>query len=199
MHMTDDEILANWRRASDPTKQVEILADLNAVDKYTMREKLVALGAQGVPEVRRRRYSEKGALDTEKARRMYEEGMSDAAIAECLGVTSYVVGKWRRVEGLEATRFRGKEKKVRKKTAQCCREVKKEAASSAKSHDTSNDSFQVEAVSVAVLAQVLQKFAKDFPKASILIDGKRITSVGVSVIYGADGEAEEADVNLFQL
>lgn len=199
MYMTDGEILKNWQRAADPTKQVEILADLNAVDKYVMHNKLVELGAEGVPQMQRKCYSPRGALDAVKARQLYDAGKSDAVIAEQLGVTSYVVGKWRRSEGLEAARFRGKEKKVRKKAEQCRQEEKESVANSIKGSDKSNDSFRVEAVSVSVLAQILRECAKEFPQARILVDGQRITGVGVSVIYGADGKTEEADVNLFQL
>lgn len=44
MHMSDAEIAAGYRTAKNKTKQIGVLAELNAVSHKAMEEKLVELG-----------------------------------------------------------------------------------------------------------------------------------------------------------
>lgn len=44
MFMSDAEIATGYRTAKNKAKQVEVLAELNAVSRRTMEEKLVELG-----------------------------------------------------------------------------------------------------------------------------------------------------------
>ena len=51
MHMSDHEILYDYNHAADQAVQIKILAELNAVDVPTMRNKLLDLGVKEVPLV----------------------------------------------------------------------------------------------------------------------------------------------------
>lgn len=44
MFMSDTEIATGYRTAKNKTKQIGVLAELNAVSRMTMEEKLVELG-----------------------------------------------------------------------------------------------------------------------------------------------------------
>ena len=44
MYMSDAEIATGYRTAKNKTKQIGVLAELNAVSRRTMEEKLVELG-----------------------------------------------------------------------------------------------------------------------------------------------------------
>lgn len=44
MYMSDTEIATGYRTAKNKTKQIGVLAELNAVSRRTMEEKLVELG-----------------------------------------------------------------------------------------------------------------------------------------------------------
>lgn len=61
MYMSDAEIATGYRTAKNKTKQIGVLAELNAVSRRTMEEKLVELGLMektgGVSRPRRRRRS----------------------------------------------------------------------------------------------------------------------------------------------
>lgn len=101
MQMSDGEILHSWNNAAKPAEHVQILADLNAVSKEEMREKLLELGAEGVPAARKRerkaptQRKPNGKLDELRAMQLYITGMCDLDLADALGVTKTTVRKWR--------------------------------------------------------------------------------------------------------
>lgn len=66
MQMSDGEILHSWNNAAKPAEHVQILADLNAVSKEEMREKLLELGGRGRAGGEEERAE---GTDTEKAER----------------------------------------------------------------------------------------------------------------------------------
>ena len=104
MQMSDGEILQRWNNAVDKKVHVEILADLNAVDKRTMHKKLVELGAEGLPTIEpKKRRSERQALKMDELRAMvlYRGGACDLEIADALGVTKPTVCQWRKRMRLE--------------------------------------------------------------------------------------------------
>lgn len=106
MQMSDAEILQRWNNALDKRAHVEILADLNAVGEPEMREKLVELGAEGLPEPKKRRKRAERApaprkMDELRAMALYNEGLCDFDIAEALGVSKPSVCKWRNMMRLK--------------------------------------------------------------------------------------------------
>ena len=44
-YMSDDEIAASYRQAKDPIGQIKVLAELNAVEEWVMRQHLIDIGA----------------------------------------------------------------------------------------------------------------------------------------------------------
>ena len=92
MQMSDGEILHSWNNAAKPAEHVQILADLNAVSKEEMREKLLELGAEGVPAGRKKRTPKATGdykpvkLDELRAMQLYNDGLCDLDMAEALGV-----------------------------------------------------------------------------------------------------------------
>ena len=103
MQMSDMEILQRWNNALDKNAHVEILADLNAVSELQMREKLLELGAEGLPELKSKRKKRKQVerapipkkMDEQRAMELYREGLCDLDISETLGVSKVTVCKWR--------------------------------------------------------------------------------------------------------
>ena len=103
--MSDHEILQRWNNALDKRAHVEILADLNAVSKAEMHQKLVELGAEGLPEAPKRRARKAPAedwvnpnlkIDELKAMELYSTGACDMELADALGVTKSTVCSWRK-------------------------------------------------------------------------------------------------------
>ena len=111
MQMSDGEILQRWNNALDKRTHVEILADLNAVSKAEMHEKLVSLGAEGLPPMKKRKKPEGTEprkkrepvykIDELRAMALYREGMCDLELADALGVTKATVCQWRKRMRLE--------------------------------------------------------------------------------------------------
>ena len=105
MQMSDHEILQRWNNALDQRAHVEILADLNAVSKAEMHQKLVELGVEGLPEAPKRRARKAPAgdwvnpnlkIDELKAMELYGAGLCDMELADALGVTKSTVCNWRK-------------------------------------------------------------------------------------------------------
>ena len=92
--MTDDELRTNWRNAEDQTKQIAILAELNACSAEEITQRLVKLGLlEG---------KEKNSFDFMRCAELYAEGKSDLEIAEMLGEPIQKVQRWRKSKGLRA-------------------------------------------------------------------------------------------------
>ena len=103
--MSDHEILQRWNNAVDQRAHVEILEDLNAVSKAQMHQKLVELGAEGLPEAPKRRARKAPAgdwvnpnlkIDERKAMELYDAGMCDKDIAAALGMSKTAICQWRK-------------------------------------------------------------------------------------------------------
>ena len=95
MYMSDAEIATGYRTAKNKTKQVGVLAELNAVPRRTMEEKLVELGLMektGGGEPLSAPAPEAAPFDETRARELYAEGRDDLAISEM----------WRKGQGLSA-------------------------------------------------------------------------------------------------
>lgn len=107
MYMSDTEIATGYRTAKNKTKQVGVLAELNAVSHKAMEEKLVELGLMektggGEPLPAPAPTTEAAPFDEIRARELYAEGRDDLAISEMLGVSKAVFAKWRKSQGLRA-------------------------------------------------------------------------------------------------
>lgn len=108
MIWSTEEIVRSYRMAADPKKQIKVLAELNACSVKEIRQVLVGEGVlpreTEVPEEPKK--AAKKRFDEAVAKRLYEEGLDDAAIAKATGATAHTVAKWRSRNGLR--------KKVRK-------------------------------------------------------------------------------------
>ena len=105
MYMSDAEIATGYRTAKNKTKQIGVLAELNAVSHKAMEEKLVELGLMektGGGEPLPAPAPEDVPVDAARARELYAEGRDDLAISEMLGVSKAVFSKWRKAQGLSA-------------------------------------------------------------------------------------------------
>ena len=108
MIWSTEEIVRSYRMAADPKKQIKVLAELNACSVKEIRQVLVGEGVlpreTDIPEEPKK--AAKKRFDKAVAKRLYEEGLDDAAIAKATGMTAHTVAKWRSRNGLR--------KKVRK-------------------------------------------------------------------------------------
>ena len=104
MQMSDHELLYHYNHAADRTVQIKILAELNAVDVPTMRNKLLALGVKDVPPERAKMPRRRGSTSYDKKRAMelYNAGCCDEVMAKELGIKQRSVYDWRRTNGLKA-------------------------------------------------------------------------------------------------
>lgn len=105
MFMSDAEIATGYRTAKNKTKQIGVLAELNAVSRRAMEDKLVELGLMektGGGEPLPAPTPEAAPFDETRAQELYAEGRDDLAISEMLGVSKAVFSKWRRAQGLSA-------------------------------------------------------------------------------------------------
>lgn len=93
MVMSDSEILRQYRDAKNKKAQVGILADLNCCTKKEISEKLASLGVLNV---------EQESPFGKQFEELYNQGMSDAEIAEKMGAPKSDVTSWRRDRGLKA-------------------------------------------------------------------------------------------------
>ena len=107
MYMSDAEIATGYRTAKNKTKQIGVLAELNAVPRRVMEEKLVELGLMektggGEPLPAPAPTTEHAPFDEIRAQELYAEGRDDLAISEMLGVSKAAFAKWRKSQGLSA-------------------------------------------------------------------------------------------------
>ena len=196
MYMTDVEILQSWNQAKDQPAQLGVLADLNAVSKAEMRDKLLALGAENVPVLHKRMRPgrsgpEKGKspnrkLDELRAMELYNEGLCDLDLAEALGVSKPVVCKWRsyaKVQTAGADPSRTGEDQDR--TGQeGCGPGKEEPVEK-------NEHMGVEG-----LHRITEQMKAAFPQAVLTADGRFVRDVRVNIWYGADGESTRVEMEL---
>ena len=103
LYMTDEEIARNFRAAADKKAQVKILADLNAVDKNVIHNKLLALGlidGEPMPEKSKGGRPKMVEIDEAEARKLIEKDVPDEQIARHFGVGITTFRTWRREKGI---------------------------------------------------------------------------------------------------
>lgn len=101
LYMSDEEITRNYQNAADKKAQVAILADLNAVDRRVMQNKLIELGlmpGEIVPEKKRGGAADR--IDEGFARSLIENDVPDKEIAAHFGVGVTTFQDWRRSKGI---------------------------------------------------------------------------------------------------
>nr|DAY82855.1 MAG TPA: gamma delta resolvase [Caudoviricetes sp.] len=96
--MTVDEIVTSYRQARNRQAQIGVLADLNVCTRKEIKDLLAEAGALEAP------LENKGGrpmtFDTELARRLWSEGLTDTEIAAQLGIPVVRFAKWRQRVGL---------------------------------------------------------------------------------------------------
>lgn len=115
--MTVDEIVTSYRQAKNPQLQIGVLADLNVCTRKEIKDLLAEAGVLKAPP------ENKGGrpvtFDTELARRLWGEGLTDTEIAAQLGIPVVRFAKWRQRVGLLRPRTaQTRREDTTKKTAQ---------------------------------------------------------------------------------
>ena len=97
MTMTQKEIVRHWRQAKkQDAKELQLLAEINASDKDTIRKVLENAG-EPLPKQRSKLRGEELKKAIEE---LYDQRLSDAEIARQVGCTNTTVAAWRREKGL---------------------------------------------------------------------------------------------------
>lgn len=111
MYMTDEEICRHYRLSADKRDAIQVLADLNATDRYSIRE---VLGRAGLTKPLKPRVEKNlPKNNAEMARqidRMLREGMTQYDIADTLGCTRETVKRHAKQLGFESKNERRKRK-----------------------------------------------------------------------------------------
>lgn len=89
--MSAAEIREKYRRADDKHEMLKVLMELTCSTKEEMQE---FLGLDVIPKPPKGR-KQLVYIDNDKARALYDQGMSDRQIADALGVTKQGVRNWR--------------------------------------------------------------------------------------------------------
>jgi len=128
VEIDNTELLQNFRGARDKRKQIKIEADLHCCAPRVIAERLDELGALKCSDIKPTEFSaryspvsrrrapgagRKLTFDEEKARKLFDAGVSDDEMASRLGVNKATVYKWIRRRGL--TRPDQKQKKEEKR------------------------------------------------------------------------------------
>ena len=98
MYMSDNEIAYSYRMARVRSLQIPILAQLNAVDVETMKNKLISLGFPEVAVKKKKPSGRPHIVDTVRLKELCSEGMSDDLIAQKLGVTKKTIERRKKEE-----------------------------------------------------------------------------------------------------
>lgn len=113
-YMSDSEILSLYRTAANRQKEVDILAELNAVSKEAMRAKLRALGENPAAPVPKPPRQAAKRVDSTEARRLWELGYDNQEIAQRIGASKHGVLLWRHRNDLPPNGKIGRPKKPQK-------------------------------------------------------------------------------------
>ena len=181
MYMSDHEILYDYNHAADQAAQVRILAELNAVDVATMRNKLLDLGAKNVPD---EKYAPKRlgstSFDESLAFELHSAGGCDEDMAKALGVCRRTIADWRQRNGLRINR---KLPVPREPETESDPEILIQAV---------EQSF----MSVGGLLRAARQIMSAFPQAEVFVGGQRLCDIRVHVAYSSEGEVSSAKMEL---
>lgn len=172
MFMSDAEIATGYRTAKNKTKQIGVLAELNAVSHKAMEEKLVELGLMektGGGEPLPAPTTEAAPFDETQARELYAEGRDDLAISEMLGVSKAVFSKWRKGQGLSAN-------------------YPKQRAPGKPRRTFSPQEPAGDALTVRRMAEIFSQMAEWHPDAVVSVPAGALSHVRLVSEYGQAGE-----------
>ena len=97
MTMTPEEIVRHWRQAKkQDAKELQLLAEINAADKDTIRKVLENAG-EPLPKQRSKLRGEELKKAIEE---LYDQRLSVAEFARQVGCTNTTVAAWRKEKGL---------------------------------------------------------------------------------------------------
>lgn len=173
--MTVEKIVTSYRQAKNQQTQIGVLADLNVCTRKEIKELLTEAGAlqQPPPESKAGRPV---TFDTEKARRLWDEGLTDAEIAARLEIPTVRFAKWRQRVGLLRPRT---PQKNRTETEQEEQSVKKESV----------EKCEASAVTVKGLRVLLDAAeAAGYGEAPLVLGGRHLTGLHLRVetLIGAE-------------
>ena len=172
MYMSDAEIATGYRTAKDKTKQIGVLAELNAVSHKAMEEKLVELGllektgGKPIPVPT----TEAAPFDEIRDRELYAEGRDDLAISEMLGVSKAVFAKWRKSQGLRAN-------------------YPKQRAPGKPRRTPPPQESAGDALTVRRMAEIFSQMAEWHPDAVVSVPAGTLSHVRLVSEYGQAGES----------
>ena len=180
--MTVEEIVTSYRQAKNPQLQIGVLADLNVCTRKEIKDLLAEAGVLKAPP------ENKGGrpvtFDTELARRLWGEGLTDTEIAAQLGIPVVRFAKWRQRVGLLRPRT---PQKNRTETEQEEQSVKKECV----------EKSEVPAVTVKDLRVLLDAAAAaGYGDVPLEVKGCRFTEMHLRVETLIGAEAPGALVEL---
>lgn len=186
--MTVEEIVTSYRQAKNQQTQIGVLADLNVCTRKEIKDLLAEAGVLKAPP------ENKGGrpvtFDTELARRLWGEGLTDTEIAVQLGIPVVRFAKWRQRVGL-----------LRPRTAQTRREntTKKPAQAGSVQEEQSMKKQNVDAqplcaaVPCAVTVKGLRVLldaaeAAGYGEAPLVLGGRHLTELHLRVetLIGAE-------------
>lgn len=172
--MTVDEIVTSYRQAKNPQLQIGVLADLNVCTRKEIKDLLAEAEVLKAPP------ENKGGrpvtFNTELARRLWGEGLTDTEIAAQLGIPVVRFAKWRQRVGLLRPRT---PQKNRTETEQEEQSVKKECV----------EKSEVPAVTVKDLRALLDAAAAaGYGDVPLEVKGCRFTEMHLRVekLIGAE-------------
>ncbi len=96
--MTVDEIVTSYRQARNQQTQIGVLADLNVCTRKEIKDLLAEAGVLEAPL--ENKVGRPMTFDTELARRLWSEGLTDTEIALQLGIPVVRFARWRQRVGL---------------------------------------------------------------------------------------------------
>lgn len=208
--LSDMEIISRWNSAYDKDEEFDQLAVACRTDRAGMRRKLIDLGLMEGPK----RGGSHPKMDRTKARQLYEDGLTDGAIAKQLGVASQTVNKWRNDEGLPAHGFYHGDKKKKSTEAATVAQLAPEPTAlnvtDGEAQEPRAPRFRMETpvkvaqetegLCVAQLAELFSTLdvAVSGGDTQITVSGKKLTGVTVTLRYNGRcvGGPDEIGVEL---
>lgn len=192
-YMSDREIARNYQNAVDKKAQVAILADLNAVDRRVMQNKLIELGlmpGEIVPEQKRGGAVDK--IDEGFARSLIDNGVTDKEIAAHFGVGVTTFQDWRRSKGI----MRYSAKKQNSKTVKELQGMDTPIKKTQQEAEPTVTAADENGLTVEGLGNLFATLNKLREGARVTIGGKTIRSVVVSLRFDGKSSVEPADMSV---
>lgn len=107
MQMTNDEIKTSYRDAKCKSKQIPILAQLNACDTTQIRE-ILGLNNSKNKDTSEMTKEEASVLKTLEISKLYHQGFDDLQISKMLNIDRHTVATWRNSLGLRTNKYKRK-------------------------------------------------------------------------------------------